>query len=288
MLTDPNRLMRPNTIAIIQARMGSQRLPGKVLLDIAGQPMLARVYERTCMASALDQVVVATTNQPDDNPIAELCAQRGYPYYRGSLSDVLDRYYQSARQFSAQVIVRITADCPLIDPQIIDRTVAAFFSHTAAQDVLLSDGESPAPNPVNAEPFEPAYDFVANRLPPPWGRTYPIGLDTEVCTYTALETAWREAELPHQREHVMPFFYDNLQRFRVLLVNAEQDFGWLRWTVDTPEDLELVRRIYAAFANREDLSWLEALDLFERFPELAQLNAGVAAKDYRQYDQRRF
>jgi len=278
--------MRPNTIAIIQARMGSQRLPGKVLLDIAGQPMLARVYERTHLASALDQVVVATTTQPDDNPIAEMCAQRGYPCYRGSLSDVLDRYYQSARGFNAQVIVRITADCPLIDPQVIDRTVAAFFGHTAAQDVLLFDGKPPAPTTASAGSSQPAYDFAANRLPPPWGRTYPIGLDTEVCTFTALETAWKEANLPHQREHVMPFFYDNPQRFRVLLVNAEQDFGRLRWTVDTPEDLELVRRIYAAFAGRDDPSWLEVLDLFERRPEFAQLNAGVAAKDYRQYDQR--
>ena len=278
--------MRPNTIAIIQARMGSQRLPGKVLLDIAGQPMLARVYERTHLASALDQVVVATTTQPDDNPIAEMCTQRGYPCYRGSLSDVLDRYYQSARGFNAQVIVRITADCPLIDPQVIDRTVAAFFCHTAAQDVLLFDGKPPAPTTASAGSSQPAYDFAANRLPPPWGRTYPIGLDTEVCTFTALETAWKEANLPHQREHVMPFFYDNPQRFRVLLVNAEQDFGRLRWTVDTPEDLELVRRIYAAFAGRDDPSWLEVLDLFERRPEFAQLNAGVAAKDYRQYDQR--
>ena len=270
-----------HTIAIIQARMGSSRLPGKVLLDLAGQPMLRRVVERTRRAKTIDRVVVATTTEPSDDPLVELCTELDYACYRGSLYDVLDRYYQAARQFDADNIVRITADCPLIDPQVIDRTVKAFFGQTTQDDVELSD-----PNQKSKILNLQSFDFVANRLPPPWGRTYPIGLDTEVCTFTALETAWREAREKHQREHVMPFFYDNLTRFRVLLVNHPENFGTLRWTVDTAEDLEALRQIYARFPGRDDFSWLEVLALYQREPGLAQINAQVQHKHYQQVDER--
>jgi spore coat polysaccharide biosynthesis protein SpsF len=289
-----------HTIAIIQARMGSSRLPGKVLLDLAGQPMLRRVVERTRRAKTIDQVVVATTTEPSDDPVVELCTALGYACYRGSLYDVLDRYYQAARQFEASNVVRITADCPLIDPQVVDRTVQAFLGLTKKEDIELSD-----PSPVSTHPnhkfkiinhksaakVRPAakaqpYDFVANRLPPPWGRTYPIGLDTEVCTFAALESAWNEARAQHQREHVMPFFYENLQRFRVLLVNHSEDFGTFRWTVDTAEDLEALRQIYARFPGRDDFSWLEVLALYQREPQLAQINAQVQHKHYQQVDER--
>lgn len=258
------------TTAIIQARMGSSRLPGKVLLEIAGQPMLVRVVERSRRAARLDQVIVATTTDQADDPVAELCEKRGFDIFRGSMFDVLDRYYQAASSFKAGLIVRLTADCPLIDPDVIDRTIEAFSGNTRPEDVLLS-GFGTIHRFQNSHfkvrnPFP--FDFAANRLPPPWGRTYPIGLDAEVCTFTGLETAWREASEPHQREHVMPFFYDHLERFRVLLVNHERDFGVLRWTVDTPIDLELVRQVYACFGGREDFTWLETLDLFERHPEL--------------------
>jgi spore coat polysaccharide biosynthesis protein SpsF len=283
-----------HTIAIIQARMGSSRLPGKVLLDIAGKAMLRRVVERTRLAKTIDQVVVATTSEPSDDPVVALCATLGYACYRGSLFDVLDRYYQAARQFQANTIVRITADCPLIDPEVVDRTVLAFFGQTTQEDVELStinlgghtpNQQSKIINHKSAAKEQP-YDFVANRLPPPWGRTYPIGLDSEVCTFAALETAWNEAEAKHQREHVMPFFYDNLQRFRVLLVNHPENFGTLRWTVDTAEDLEALRQIYARFAGRDDVSWLEVLELYQREPGLAQINAQVPHKHYQQVDER--
>jgi spore coat polysaccharide biosynthesis protein SpsF len=276
------------TIAIIQARMGSSRLPGKVLLDIAGKPMLRWVIERTRLAKTIDQVVVATTTEPFDNPVVGLCASLGYACYRGSLYDVLDRYYQAARQFQARNIVRITADCPLIDPQVVDRTVDAFFGQTSKDDIVLSDPD-PAFTPKNQKSKIKnltSYDFVANRLPSPWGRTYPIGLDTEVCTFVALETAWNEARAKHQREHVMPFFYENLQRFRVLLVNHPENFGTLRWTVDTAEDLETLRQITSRFPGRDDFSWLEVLELYQREPELAQINAQVLHKHYRQADER--
>jgi spore coat polysaccharide biosynthesis protein SpsF len=263
------------TIAIIQARMSSTRLPGKVLLDIGGQPMLVRVVSRAHRARLVDQVVVATTYEASDDPVAALCDQHGYGCYRGSQHDVLDRYFQAACRFGGDVVVRLTADCPVIDPGVVDDTLAAFL------------GMDMDPEAARPEHFgELAWDFAANRLPPPWGRTYPIGLDTEVCTFPALRRAWQEASQPYQREHVMPYLYDSPGRFRVLLVNHDQDYGALRWTVDTPEDLEVLRRIYAAFGGRDDFSWLEVLDLFQQHPELAQINAQVHHKSMQEVDRR--
>ena len=225
--------------------------------------------------------MVATTNDPSDDSLAVLCAEQGIPCSRGNLHDVLDRYYQAAFAFETQVVVRLTADCPLIDPQVIDRSVRAFWGEIEPHDQLLSSAGKP---PYSPQPF--VCDFAANRLPPPLGRTYPIGLDTEVCSFPALERAWREASLPYQREHVMPYLYDERDRFRVLLVNHSQDFGELRWTVDEANDLEVVRRIYAAFGGRNDFSWLEALDVFQAHPELAQINAQVRHKTYTEVDRR--
>ena len=274
--------MHPRTIAIIQARMGSSRLPGKVLLDIAGQPMLARVVERARRANTLDGVAVATTTDPSDDAVTALCIERGYPYYRGSLQDVLDRYFQAARPLSAEIIVRLTADCPLIDPGLINETVNAFLGIASGESGMADN--QPLIAVCNSQ-FP--YDFAANRLPPPWHRTYPIGLDVEVCTFQALERAWQEATLPYHREHVMPYLYDQPGRFRVLLVNHEPDYGSLRWTVDTSEDLELVRQIYARFPGRDDFTWLEVLALFEREPELALINAQVQHKLLTDVDERR-
>jgi spore coat polysaccharide biosynthesis protein SpsF len=240
------------TVAIIQAMMSSSRLPGKVLLDIAGQPMLARVVERARRARTVDMVMVATTSDPADDPIAAFCQERGYPVYRGSMFDVLDRFYGAARQAQAQTIVRITADCPVIDPAVIDQVVEAF--HTSE------------------------VDFACNRLPPPWQRTWPIGLDTEVCSFAGLERAWNEAALPYEREHVMPYFYDQEGRFQVLVVEHDPDYGAQRWTVDTAEDLRLLREVFARFGGRDDFSWLDVLRLLEDEPELGSINAGVRHK----------
>lgn len=255
--------------------MSASRLPGKVLLDIAGEPMLARVVERTRRSQGVDQVLVATSLEQADDPIAEFCDHRGYTFYRGSLHDVLDRYYQAAKSLSAGIVVRITADCPLIDPLVIDQTLAAFYGHGPD---LITETETEWPQ-VKPE-LIPAWDFAANRLPPPWQRTFPIGLDTEVCTFSALETAWREASQPHQREHVMPFLYAQNNRFKILLVNHRPDYGILRWTVDTPQDLELLRLIYDRFGGRDDFSWRDVLELYKHEPELALINAGVLHKDY--------
>jgi spore coat polysaccharide biosynthesis protein SpsF len=205
---------------------------------------------------------VATTIDPEDEVVVEFCRQRGYDCARGSIHDVLDRYYQAALAFGAEVIVRITADCPVIDPNVIDLTIQAFFDQGA--------------------------DFSADRLPPPWGRTYPIGLDVEVCSIAGLELAWKEAFQPHQREHVMPFFYEQLQRFRIVLINHDPDYGSMRWTVDTAEDLELLRQVFLHFKNRDDFSWLALIDLFQQDPELAQINKLVQHKHYQAVDERRF
>lgn len=248
------------TIAIIQARMSSSRLPGKVLQDIAGKPMLVRVVERTRRARTVDGVLIATTTDPLDDPIEALCRERGFPVYRGSMYDVLDRFYQAACQAKADVIVRVTADCPVIDPGVIDQTVEAFLQQ--------------------------GVDFACNRLPPPARRTFPIGLDTEVCSFAALERAWKEARLPFEREHVMPYFYDLPGRFKTLVIDYEQDYGAYRWTVDTAEDLRLLREIYARFEGDDAFTWLDVLHLVEREPQLSAINAGVQHKTGTDVDER--
>lgn len=252
-------------VAIIQARMGSSRLPGKVLIDIAGEAMLGHVVKRCQRAASVDQVIVATSDDPSDNAVENFCLAQGYNLFRGSLHDVLDRYYQAAKQYKATIIVRITADCPLIDPDVIDQVVGGLFN-----------GQS-----------MPQWDFAANRLPPPWKRSFPIGLDVEVCTFAALEKAWKEGKEMHQREHVMPYLYEQEGRFRVLVLDHEPDYGHLRWTVDTSKDLALIRQIYARFDGRDDFSWLEVINLFEMEPMLAEINASVVPKRVDEVDERR-
>lgn len=274
--------MRPRVVAIIQGRMGSSRLRGKILADIAGQPMLARVFIRTSRAVTVTETIFATTTDASDDPVAEYCDWSGIPVRRGSLYDVLDRYYQSAKEAKADVVVRITADCPVIDPGLIDDVVNAVIS---GQSSVISG----------------QFDFAANRLPPPWGRTYPIGLDTEVCTFAALERAWKEAKEPQHREHVMPYFYEGVKLitdnrslstgisprgFSIALLHHPTDFGDYRWTVDTPEDLDFMRQVYNRFDGRDDFSWREVLDLVHDEPNLMKINAGVQHKTLKDIDNR--
>ena len=244
----------PRTVAFIQARMSSNRLPGKVLQDIAGQPMLAWVVERARLAKSLDEVVVATSTDATDDTVASLCQHAGIPYYRGDLDDVLDRLYQAAQAHQAETIVRLTGDCPLIDPSVIDETVSAFY--------------------------ESYVDFAANRLPPPWKRTYPIGLDTEVCSFAALERAWKEADQPQQREHVLPYLYEEPGRFTIRVIDHDPDYGHYRWTVDTLEDLDLVRSIFQHLDDPKNFSWLEVIEIFKAHSELAEINAHVEHKKH--------
>jgi len=278
--------MTPKIIAIVQGRMSSSRLPGKILADIAGQPMMTRVLTRVARAKTLTETVFATTTDASDDPVAEYCDFAGIPYTRGSLYDVLDRYYQTALQFKADVVVRVTADCPVIDPELIDDVVNAVIGGR--------------------------FDFACNRLPPPFGRTYPIGLDVEVCTFSALAQAWQEAKEPQHREHVMPYFYEGVnlelkvkgqksnlrpltfdlacgkssRGFEVALLNHPTDFGDYRWTVDATEDLEFMRQIYSRFNGRDDFTWKEVLDLVHNEPQLMEINAGVQHKTLKDIDSR--
>lgn len=247
-------------VAIIQARMGASRLPGKVLLDIAGKPMLAWVIARVRLAKRVDEIVVATTTDAADDAIATFCLSSGIAVFRGSAFDVLDRYYQAAMHFNANIIVRLTADCPLLDPALIDAVIEE-----------LQDKE---------------LDFATNRLPPPWKRTFPIGLDVEVCRLSAFERAWKESSNPFEREHVMPYLYDVDGRFKISVLDADGDYGNQRWTVDTPEDLALIRKVYEHFRDIEVFSWKDVLRYFARHPELEKMNAGVIQKTLTDLDER--
>ncbi len=281
--------MNPRVVAIIQARMGSSRLPGKVLLDIGGEPMLARVVERTRLATEVEEVLVATTTDASDTVVADFCSSRAIPCTRGSQYDVLDRYWHAASAARAEVVVRVTADCPLIDPGLIDDVVATLLGRReVARDGVASSLQSD-------------FDFVANRLPPPARRTFPIGLDTEACTASALERAWNEARQPEEREHVMPYLYAGVnlssetspcavgtssRGFRVAVLNHVPDLGNYRWTVDTVEDLDFVRQVYQRLGDKSDFSWHDVLALLEAEPELTRINAAVKHKSLHDVDRR--
>lgn len=241
------------TVAIIQARMGSTRLPGKVLLDIEGQSMLARVVRRVQRALSLDTLLVATTIAEADEALVEECRRLGVAVFRGQEEDVLDRFYQAACQLRARAVARVTADCPLIDPGVIDRVVAAFHEHEA--------------------------DYASNTL----ARTYPRGLDIEVVAFPALERAWQEATEPYERAHVTPYLYKNPAQFRLLSVTYPRDCSRHRWTVDTPEDLAFVREVYRRLRVRQEapaemVPWLDVLALVEADPALVALNRDVRQK----------
>jgi spore coat polysaccharide biosynthesis protein SpsF len=250
----------PRVVAVIQARMQSSRLPGKVLADIQGQPMLLRVVHRVQRAQSVDWVVVATTTSESDDPVEALCLAEELSCFRGDAVDVLDRVYSAAAAHDADVVVRITGDCPVIDPQIIDLTVRSFLE------------------------TEPPVDLALNRFVD--DRTFPVGLDTEVCSFEALETAWKEADQAYQREHVMPYLYDPPGRFRVLHVRNDEDLGSYRWTVDTVEDLAFIRGVFAHFAPDDKFDWREILALVRSRPDLAALNAGVKHKPLKSIDTR--
>ena len=237
-------------IAIIQAHMGSTRLPGKVLLDLAGEPVLARCVNRARRAQTLDEVVVATTTKPADEVIVELCVERGWPCFRGSEEDVLDRYYRAAIAHQANVVVRITSDCPLIEPEVVDRVVQEFLER------------------------QPWVDYACNVLP---RRTFPRGLDTEVMRFATLERAWREDLNPAWREHVTPYIQRHPDLFHIHGITNEVDYSYMRWTVDTSQDLAFVRRIYDHFGH-DRFSWREVLVALAEHPEWLRINRHVQQK----------
>ena len=243
-------MVSSSVISIIQARIGSTRLPGKILMDIAGEPMLQRVTERALRATMLDKVVVATTDLPEDDRTVELAGNLGLDTYRGSSEDVLERYYGAAEKFGGRVIVRITSDCPLIDPKIIDLVVGGHLSSGA--------------------------DYTSSTVK----RTFPRGWDVEAFNIDAFKRARLGAKEYHQREHVTPYFREHPEEFKVQSVEAEGKLRRpdLRLCVDEADDLKLVRAVYDELGADGNFTGEDIIDLFERRPELAKINAGVKQK----------
>jgi spore coat polysaccharide biosynthesis protein SpsF len=217
-------------------------------MPILGEPLLSRVVRRASRAARLDEVVVATTVEPADDPIVQLARREGWPIERGSEHDLLDRYVQAARSHRADAVVRITSDCPLIDPDVVDLVVRSFE--------------------------EAGVDYASNTLAP---RTFPLGLDVEVMSVDSLERAWRDDTNPAWREHATPYLYRHPELFALLRVSNDVDQSAHRWTVDTPEDYELVSRIYGYFEH-DRFTWREALAVVDGHPGWADLNRLVVQK----------
>lgn len=230
------------TVAIVQARMGSTRFPKKVMQLVCGEPLIGLLLKRLSQSNFIDQVILATTTTALDDSLADFVKSRGYEVYRGSESDVLDRYYYAAKHTEADVVIRITGDCPLIDTTVVDEVIKNF------QEIDV--------------------DYVSNTLNP----TYPDGLDVEAFKLSALETAWQEAQLAEEREHVTPYLKTSMQFVRHNVAH-DKDYSSERWTVDEPEDFELIRNIFEYFAPAVDFTWHDVLLLRDKHPEWFKLNA---------------
>lgn len=233
-------------LGVLQARMSSRRLPGKVLAPVLGEPMILRQIERLRRSRTLGGLVVAISADPGDARLLDVCAERGITVHRGSLDDVLGRVVEAARPHAPRAVVRLTADCPLADPDVIDRVVGAFR--------------------------ENELDYAGNIDPPTW----PDGLDVEVIRFEALLDAAERAELPEEREHVTLFIRRHPELYPSVNVTADVDRSHLRWTVDEPADLDFVRAVYERlYPRKPDFRMDDILALLEREPELAELNAGL-------------
>jgi len=233
-------------VAIIQARMGSKRLPGKVMKEIVGKSMLWHVINRVKHAKELDYVLIATTNLKEDIQVLDLASEMEVRSYAGSENDVLDRYYQAAIMSKADVIVRITADCPLADPNVIDEVVRYYLSND--------------------------FDYVSTSIKP----TYPDGIDVEVFSFTSLEKAWDEAKLVSEREHVTPYIWKNSSIFRIGNFENSENISYMRWSVDEQCDLEFTRSIYnKLYKNCEMFYVKDILNLLKKHPELMDINKGI-------------
>lgn len=233
-------------VAIVQARMSSTRLPGKVLSELCGTTMLGVLLHRVGTTPGIDEVVVATTTNPADDVLVAWLEGEKIPCFRGDESDVLDRFWRCANEKNAEVIVRITADDPLKDPSVTGKAIAEFLSR-------------------------PGIDYVSNTLKP----TYPEGLDIEVFSLSALARAHEAAVLPSEREHVTPYIYKNPDKFSVFCFEMQPDLSDWRWTVDKPEDLLFVKKVFGYFDNDIDVGYERIIDLIREKPELAEINAGT-------------
>ena len=235
---------------IIQARMGSTRLPGKVLEELeAGKTCLEYVIQQLEDVFDIKNIVIATTFLEEDDVIEKFCVERGINVFRGEPKNVLDRYYNCAKEFSIQNIVRITSDCPLIDPKIVLELIKK-----------MKTGE---------------FDYVSNAL----NRTFPIGLDAEIFTFHALEQSWKVAQLQSEKEHVTPFIKKNPKSFKQYNLESDKNKSNIRVTLDVPEDLMLIRNIVSKISNRPIL-YKDLMELFEREPEILAINKNIKHDGY--------
>lgn len=237
--------MSKRATIIIQARASSTRLPGKVLKDLCGKPMLVRQIARVKACRMADQLVVATSDDESDDPIAELCKNNSIACFRGSLTNVLGRYHGAAVAFGpSDHIVRLTADCPFADPDVIDACIALHLANGA--------------------------DYTSNKLTP----TYPVGLDVEAMTFEGLDRVYRAATDPYDLEHVTPYFYRNPARFSLMPLRQLADQSKLRWTVDYPADLDFARAVFSELLPKDEMfGWHDVCDLIHNRPDLAAINA---------------
>lgn len=240
-----------STVAVVQARMTSTRLPGKVMLEVLGKPMLEFQLERVRQVSLIDDIIIATTTNATDDAVADFARAGGFGLHRGSESDVLDRFEGAIASTDARTVVRLTADCPLIDPDEIERVIRRY--HDA----------------------DPVCDYVTNAIP----RSYPAGLDVEVFSREVLEMAAVETHDAYNREHVTPFLYLNPERFRLLSVVCEPDLSRERWTLDEPGDFELIRRVLERlYPTCPDFRMADVVHVLNENPEWRALNGSVREK----------
>lgn len=228
--------------AIIQARMGSTRTPGKTMLKISGHPLLYYCLHRIKKAQFIDKIIVATTTSQSDDIIESWCKKNTIAFFRGSENDVLDRYYHAAREEKADIIVRITSDCPFVDPEIIDMLIETLLKYTV--------------------------DYASNRITT---RTWPHGLDVEVFSFQALEKAWKEARSQYEREHVTPYIMNHPEIFSLLEVPYFEDLSDFRLTVDYPEDIDFTK-VLIEHHGAADKSWEQIIDILRKHPELCAIN----------------
>lgn len=239
-----------NILAIVQARVSSSRLPGKVLKPILGKPMLEHQLERIDRCKNIDELIVATSNGSDDDEIEDICRRMGVYCFRGALDNVLDRFYKCAEQFNPRHVVRLTGDCPLSDPGMIDELID-FYRRSKC-------------------------DYVSNSNPP----TLPDGLDAEVFSFDALKTAWGNAKLTSEFEHVTPYIRNHPEKFTVSSWTNREDLSHLRWTVDEPEDFDLVKQIYESlYLKKPAFDLKDILRLLEFHPELVEINSGITRNE---------
>lgn len=237
---------KPKVVALIQCRMGSTRLPQKVMMDLQGKPVIGKIHDRLKYCKTVDQTVICTADTPQNEPIVKYAQENGLDWHAGSENDLVDRVYQMAKRFGADVVVRVTADCPLVDPQLVDQLVQAYLD-------------------------DPTLEYITNILPP----TYPDGLDLDVISFRALEKLWnRSRGDAFKSEWINHDLRNNPDVYKTKKFNLDRDLSSMRWTVDYPEDMELIREIFKRLSPNGEVFYMDdILKLLEENPELGEINA---------------